>query len=331
VTGLSPATFYYFRPVSHGSPEVVGVEVGTSTLAAIPTRGAIVVTKNTLGGNGTFTFQGPSGIFAITTTGGTGQSTIANLLPGTYSITENAEVGWTLTGTTCNNINVVAGATTTCVVTNTIQGGGGGSTTPGVITGRKWEDKNGNGIWNSGEGTLAGWTIYIDKNDNGRLDRNERSTVTGPNGVYTFSNLQPGNYVIREVMKEGWMQITPASGKYTVTLASGQGVQQKDFGNFKKGKISTYVFDDRNGNGYVNRGEKGLKDWQVRLRLPDGSWITKSTDKDGYAEFSNLGPGSYTLRETVKSGWTQTSTNPASITITSGKESHDNDFGNKKN
>ena len=47
----------------------------------------------------------------------------------------------------------------------------------GEIHGSKWNDLNGNGIWDDGEPSLAGWTIYLDIDGDGVWDD---STVTGP-------------------------------------------------------------------------------------------------------------------------------------------------------
>ena len=41
---------------------------------------------------------------------------------------------------------------------------------PGAVYGRKWNDANGNGIQDEGEPALAGWTVYLDDNDNGTFD-----------------------------------------------------------------------------------------------------------------------------------------------------------------
>lgn len=78
--------------------------------------------------------------------------------------------------------------------------------------------------------TLAGWTIYLDQNDNGRRDAGERSTVTAANGTYAFSGLPSGPYVVREEGQSGWRQTFPASG-HSVLLAAGQTVSGVDFGN----------------------------------------------------------------------------------------------------
>jgi Ca2+-binding RTX toxin-like protein len=100
----------------------------------------------------------------------------------------------------------------------------------GSIKGSKWNDANGNGIWDTGEQTLAGWTIYIDSVTNGQLDPWELSTVTNADGKYSFTNLGPGNYPIREVNQTGWVQTSPTT-PYAVNLAAGQNLTDINFGN----------------------------------------------------------------------------------------------------
>jgi hypothetical protein len=125
-----------------------------------PTKGSLVIQKNTIGGNSTFKFTGDMGSFQITTTGnssgGTGSQTFSNLTPGTYHIVETIQSGWTMTDNECSTIVVNAGAPTTCVVTNTK------NPKLGEIRGYKYEDWDGDGKpfetkWEVG---LAGWTTW---------------------------------------------------------------------------------------------------------------------------------------------------------------------------
>ena len=99
----------------------------------------------------------------------------------------------------------------------------------GSIKGSKWNDVNGNGVWDTGERALAGWTIYIDSVTNGQLDPWEISTVTNADGKYTFSNLGPGEYAIREVNQTGWIQTSPTT-PYAVNLTAGQTLTGINFG-----------------------------------------------------------------------------------------------------
>ena len=101
----------------------------------------------------------------------------------------------------------------------------------GSIQGSKWNDINANGIWDEGEKALAGWTIYIDTFTNGKLDPWEISTVTNADGKYTFSNLGPGEYAIREVNQTGWIQTFPTT-PYALNLKAGEKLTDINFGNY---------------------------------------------------------------------------------------------------
>ena len=394
------------------STDWFGNQEATSTLNfSIITTGKLVVTKRTLGGDGTFGFMGDAGAFSVTTVAGVGSTTVSSLLPGIYSVSETATPGWTLVSSDCSQVSIVLGETTSCIVTNAKQGhivvkvvasttttvfpfvasyasagfsvGAGsqddsGLLDPGTyavsenipdgwvlasstcsdgssvgaivldpgetvtctftnskgidknnasISGVKFEDKNGNGKQDSGEKGLFGWVIYIDTNNNGRFDWGERFTITNFKGEYQLRRLSAGTYTIREVLWPGWQQMFPATGSYSVKLTVGQTVTDKDFGNFKKGRIGGTVFEDKNGNGKLDRREGSLGGWAVTLTGPDDTTKTATTDRSGRYSFSDLGPGTYTVREVLRVGWKQTTKNVSVAVIQSGTYVPDADVG----
>jgi VCBS repeat-containing protein len=82
----------------------------------------------------------------------------------------------------------------------------------GVVTGVKFEDLDLDGTRDPGEQGLPGWTIYADLNNNGRLDLNEPSAVTGPDGSYSLA-VPTGVRAVREVPQAGWVQTGPTGGR----------------------------------------------------------------------------------------------------------------------
>lgn len=85
-----------------------------------------------------------------------------------------------------------------------------------------------NGIKN-GPG-LAGWTVYLDTNNNGLPDPGEPTALTDASGAFTFTKLFPGSYVVREVTKPGWRQTIPASNAgRAVTLTVGNNASGQYF------------------------------------------------------------------------------------------------------
>src|SRR5216683_2836577 len=72
----------------------------------------------------------------------------------------------------------------------------------GGLAGTKFQDTNGNGVRDPGEPGLPGWTIFLDAVDGST----HLSTVTDVNGNYSFMNLDPGVYRVREQGRSGWVQ-----------------------------------------------------------------------------------------------------------------------------
>ena len=213
----------------------------------------------------------------------------------------------------------------------------------GAISGRKFNDRNGDGL-GTGDPGRNGVTITLfrDANGNGTLDTttdtlvNSQQTAAsgGQDGRYSFGSLLPGTYFVQETVPTGSTQTAPvAPGTYTVIIAADETVSDRDFGNFVNITISGHKFLDLNNNGDRDDDEPGLEDWQIFLdadgdgTLDDGERNTL-TDADGDYSFTNLGPGTYTVREVLQAGWRRTSDNPAAATASSGQNAADVDFGN---
>ena len=93
--------------------------------------------------------------------------------------------------------------------------------------------------WLKGEIKINNWVIFLDKNNNKKLDKGETTLVTSgttgflPNASYTFSNLLPGTYNVCEVQLSGLQTSLPNhSTCQTVTLAGGENKTGVNFGNY---------------------------------------------------------------------------------------------------
>ncbi len=290
-----------------------------------PMTGTLTVIKDTLGADGTFALSGDNGLgnWTITTVGGVGEKTFTNLTPGTYHVTETVPSGWTQIDTDCGTVTVTAGGETTCTITN------GKNSKLGEIRGTKYEDVDGDGnIRDKNNHRLAGWTIYLDTNNNGILNVGEQSTTTDVHGEYRFKYLPAGRYVVREVQQSGWVQTAPGGWKHTITLQAGKVSKKNDFGNFKLGTISGMKFNDMNGNKIKDVGEMGLPNWTILLTKIGRGTSVATTDSNGMYTFTDIGPGTYKLREDQKEGWTQTTKNPKNIMMRSSQNITDKNFGN---
>ncbi|MGK7904275.1 MAG: Ig-like domain-containing protein, partial [Hormoscilla sp.] len=120
------------------------------------------------------------------------------------------------------------GGTTTATVTVNVE-----APRTGSISGVKFEDANGNGLLEPGEDGQANVTIYLDGDNDGQLDSDETSVVTDANGNYSFSELEPGTYVVRELLPQGFTQTFPSinMGAQIVTLEAGDDLTNLNFGN----------------------------------------------------------------------------------------------------
>jgi len=95
----------------------------------------------------------------------------------------------------------------------------------GSICGMKWSDANHDGVHQSGEPGLQGWTIHLS---------NGQNAVTDQFGNYCFTNLPAGSYTVTEQNQTGWTQTLPKNpSSYSVALSAGAVIGGKDFGNCK--------------------------------------------------------------------------------------------------
>lgn len=261
--------------------------------------------------------------------------------PGTYRICETLEGDWyqsyptesTTSSTLCGDDG--RGYELTVAAADNINGKDFGNYQNGSISGVKWEDFDADGEYDEdNEEVLDGWTIFLDLNDNGVLDENEPSRETGDEeeGFYSFENLTPGAYVVREVLQAGWTQKFPGTdtdSKHTVVVTSGEEEQNWNFGNFKLVTITGFKWDDGNGDGIWQKGEgqnpdePGLQDITVALGRVNGESRQENgqevipieiialslTGVDGGFVIHDVGPGHYKLFEENRSGWQ--ATNPA--------------------
>jgi len=153
----------------------------------------------------------------------------------------------------------------------------------GKITGRVFEDVNGNGKWDPGEPGVPDVAMTLGQG----LD-----ATTDADGVFTIPELYPGSYQVHlgldslpiefAVLEPTDVNLNVPAGK-TVTL---------DFPVQRTGQISGTAFMDTNRNGVQDPGEPGLKDAVIRVA---GSDILTFTDDQGHFTLTGLPPKSWTI------------------------------------
>ncbi|MCA0374366.1 MAG: carboxypeptidase regulatory-like domain-containing protein [Gemmatimonadetes bacterium] len=200
----------------------------------------------------------------------------------------------------------------------------------GSIGDRVWNDVNGDGVQDSGEAGLTGWTVTLSGPVNA-------STTTGANGTYSFPNLPAGNYTVCVTPQGGYTQTYDLDGIATANcatapLAIGQNRDDVDFGYRQLGSIGDRVWNDLNGDGVQDNGEAGLTGWTVTLSGPVNASTTTGTN--GTYSFPNLPAGNYTVCVTPAQGYAQTydldgiaTANCAAATLGDGQNRTDVDFG----
>lgn len=150
-----------------------------------------------------------------------------------------------------------------------------------VTTLSAFDGEEANGIWRleiaddaaNDTGTLLSWSLTM-KLAGVFL---EPFNVTDAGGNYSFADVLPGEYHVREHVLEqqeeaGWED---SWSPPPVTVRSGQDVAGINFGNWipisLPGSISGNVWNDLSGDGVKDAGEPGLPDWIVYI----------DTDNDG--------------------------------------------------
>ncbi|MCY2953793.1 MAG: DUF642 domain-containing protein [Planctomycetota bacterium] len=169
---------------------------------------------------------------------------------------------------------------------------------------------------------MPGVTIYLDANNNGVLDPGETSTVTRqgdpatPNvtetGWYSFDGLPIAEYVVREVVPEGYAQTAPHDPDYyLVDLRTGATADGRDFGNRAlPGCIRGRKCIDTDRDGILEPGEPGQAGVTFYLDLDhdgqqDSFEPTAVSDAAGEFQFTGVTPGECVVREVTPPGFQQ--------------------------
>ena len=261
------------------------------TTGSTPTTGSLVVTKNTVGGDGTFSMTGSGSIgsFSLTTVSGTKSQTFGSLTPGTFSVTETVPSGWTQTSTTCGSVAVTAGNTATCTITNTKN-----APTTGSITVTKTA-VNGNGTFNfTGSTGISAFAI----------------ATTNGTGSNTINGLTPGTYTITEgTLGNGWTKTADTCGSIVVTAGNTATCAVTNTYTAPATGSITVTKTAVNGNGIFNfTGNNGISAFAITTANGTGS-----------NTINGLTPGTYTITEgTLGTGWVKTADTCGNIAVTAG-------------
>jgi uncharacterized protein (DUF2141 family) len=169
---------------------------------------------------------------------------------------------------------------------------------------------NGNGMPNV--------TVYVDLNNNGKLDPGEPATTTGLAGSFSFE-LFAGSFIVRQIVPAGDTQTSPGSGAGDrIIILPGQeflfgnAAAFTDQGPITTNSISGSVFNDLNNDGSQDDAEPGISGVVMYIDLDNAGVFQAgdpevTTDALGNYTFIGLTAGTYIVRQMVPKGFTQTS------------------------
>jgi protocatechuate 3,4-dioxygenase beta subunit len=227
-----------------------------------------------------------------------------NLLPGSYCVTEEQIAGWHNTTPIQLHLDIIpfwqldqSGHVIFVGVTH-VRDVKFGNVPLTCITGTKYNDLNGNGIRDPNEPGIPDWLIEV----YGGLN-NDHLVLTDQDGNYRVCGLLPGIYIIAEESREGWAHTTPSEYTLDVSSPRAPAAYVFDFGNFQLGIITGSKWEDMNGNGILDAGDRPIQGWMIYLDKVGGGTISVPTDPNGNFQFDNVPAGSYQLREENRVDW----------------------------
>ena len=269
----------------------------------------------------TGTDGGGNAVNQVTSTNANGYYEFTNLVPGSYTVTETLQAGWVNSTPISIDFDLVSGENE---IDNNFL-----NYRPASKSGYKYEDVDGSGTLDGGDLALENWEITLTGTDGGGNAVNQ-VTSTNANGYYEFTNLVPGSYTVTETLQAGWVNSTPISIDFD--LVSGENEIDNNFLNYRPASKSGYKYEDVDGSGTLDGGDLALENWEITLTGTDGggnavNQVT-STNANGYYEFTNLVPGSYTVTETLQAGWVNSTPISIDFDLVSGENEIDNNFLN---
>lgn len=281
------------------------------------------------------------------TTDALGNYMFSGLPAGTYSVCEPVQPTGTTNGiTSAGTITSVSGSTgtagtasnptaTSSQIVSIVLGSGGGGSVSGSngnnfaevvlssIAGIVFLDQNNNGVQNGADSGIAGVSVELLDNGGSVV----ATTTTDAAGAYSFGNLTPGNYAVREPAQPAGtsngqtiagtvsnggtagsvtnVTTTPSviGGTTRIILPPNTASTGNNFAEIPNGRtLSGVVFLDYNDNGAINGpSDHGLGSQTINLTGTDinGNAISRSTTtaSDGSYSFTGLPEGTYTVTQ----------------------------------
>lgn len=162
---------------------------------------------------------------------------------------------------------------------------------PGAVAGLKWQDDNGDGLFNNGEPTLSGWRITV----SGLVDNIlfSASMLTDDMGIYSFPNLTNGTWTITEASSRevpaniNFSETYPNAGSAPVGVGTRVAINQAGQAAWGWSAVLTDQVVNQGGLNFGNRGciDVGTSTLVSQTLCPGGTTVF-STTATGTGPFS---------------------------------------------
>ena len=267
-------------------------------------------------------FDADGNMIAETRTDAEGKYCFKELYPGEYCVKEIQPTGFTdgqdslgsvARGTAIGQVGTM---TNDKFANITLEGGDRGieynfgELRSASISGMVHQDADGNCIFDATEGDrpLVGAEIILLDASGAEVAR----TVTDDQGMYSFDDLRPGTYSVREITPDGFLNGGTKVGQVGgiqagvlgndlisgITLTSGQAGVNYDFCEHVPAELKGTVWHDANDDGIIQVDEERISGVVIQLFDVDGNMVAETiTDAEGNYCFENLFPGEYCVKE----------------------------------
>ncbi len=256
-------------------------------------------------------------LVGLTITNDNGSYEFLNLALGNYVITQEDLLGYfSVADTAVTNDNLVPLSVTafTAYPNNNFLDDVVSAGDLAFISGQVRNDSDGDGNLADAEAGLAGAVVTLFSDPNG--DGNPSDGVpfglpitTTSTGLYTFSNLPPGNYVVVETDPAGFVSTAditnPNDNWISVTLVADTDSSGNDFIDTNNlavlATVGDRIWQDTNNNGLRDGGEAGIDGVVVHLyrsgQTPgvDAPYVTTTSGSGGFYGFGNVPAGQYVI------------------------------------
>lgn len=226
-------------------------------------------------------------------------STVFNLVPGDYSLSENSQVGWTQTAISCNN-----------------------EPAP--------KPESGIGVCHWNEGKDEWNALGISVTNPGHIGNHPFDyPYNGPAEYLTgkFGKLGDAWCEANDPRNQTDNLLSVASvsqDSYPLNVKAGSNITCY-IGNVQLSDVHGYKWNDLNGDGIKDENEPLLGDWRIFIDANDNQTFDQGetnalTDNSGphfgWYVFTDLLPGTYSICEQLQAGWTQTYPVPSCHSVT---------------